>query len=667
MLRKRISAALAAVMMLTSFGTASAVYDADVIPVQAEAQDELRVAAAESRPQTSKFSYSLAGEELTVSINGQTIKNNIDEDINVIVAVYENDILRKTKLYTISADYPEVNLRDWKTTYSGDKDALKVKAFIWTADGKCRPLEESSELYDTPGTIYKVYGRVISTSRGTSLRRGEVKFRIERSDDFDGREITPGNSVIETVQVGNTNAEDMQFIYSEAFIAITLDGTLTMTSIESCGPSRTVTFAAKDLADDDKNIGTNYVDGVKAPKLPVYKNGSSSSTTKYDLSYDYAYYSNAVMYVNGVDIGIATDSKIDSYILRNTTGSVTLIDETEVGSTSTDGKYEYIMVDYYVDAVVDYVSATSASARIYFKNSDGAGTKMEWDPEDSDIDIKFKKDGKEIAYTDLAEFDVLSIQYDMVNDNLTDFDYANVLVSSNVAEGSVTSTDSADQTITLGGTEYYLNENMTNVNDYELGTAYKIYLDAFGYAAYFDEGSSEKNYGVIVSMQKSSGDVYPTVSLVTANGEIVSYECKDDTEAKMFYNYAVNGYPGGTGYWRAFTKYDIAQQIKSGATVCTYRITRGRIEFDKAFYGNGGADLEYKASSSKIGSYSIGKYTRIIDMDRYMNNDKDNVSTLSVSDFEDEATYTAYFFDKNSDSVYRFGIVFEGISVIRPE
>ena len=671
MLRKRISAALAAIITLASCGTAFAVYDADVIPVQTEIQDELSI--AESRPQTSKFSYNLDGEELTVSLNGQTIKNTTDEDINVFIAVYEADILCKAKRYTVSADYPEVNLKDWKTTYSGDKDALKVKAFIWTADGNCKPIEEASELSDISGTVYKAFGRVVATSTGSNLRPGEVMFQIEQSDDFDGREINKSLDNIETItaQTGSTNAKDMLFIYSEAFIAKAVDGTFAIVSIESCDPSQTVTFAAKDVADDDAIIGIDYSGNRK---LPVYESDISSSTIKYDLADD------VKLYVNGVEdmTSASLNEKIADYILANPTGAVQLIDQTAVGSTSKDGKYDKIMVTFYVDAVVDYVTATSSTARIYFKNSQINAMRMEWDPEDKDIEVKFTKDGAEIAYTDLAEYDVLSIKYNMVeqgvaSDALTDCDFYEVLVSRNVVEGSIIGKDFYDQTVKVNGNDYNLIYNdgvystktwsMTSTYDCELGTYYKLFLDAFGYVAHFDELELPKDYGVIVAMYTNSGDDYPTVRLVTADGEIVSYECTDSLEAHRFYNYAVNGNPYGSASYTSFNKNTpaVKDNILAGNTVCTYKLTDGKIRFDQAFNtGYGGADLEYKASSSKIGSYSIDENTRIIDMDEYMHNGSDKVLTLSAADFDDKAAYTAYLFDKNSDGVYRFAIVFHG-------
>lgn len=515
---------------------------------------------------------------------------------------------------------------------------------------------------------YLVKGRVTTNYQGSSgtLEKDEVKYDVEVSDNYDDTlNITKKDVQADQIfKVGETDAANMLFAYTQAIVQKDEDtDEFTILSIENYGNSKTVEFAADDVADDDSNIAKDY---AGAKKLPVYKSSTTSSTTKYDLADD------VKLYVNGVNTKTTDlNADIDKFILNNATGTVTLVDKTDVGSTSTDGYYDYIMVTYYVDAVVDYTQATSSVNRVYFKaQPTGIQNKLEWDPDDKDIDIKFTKDGNEIAYTDLAENDVISIQYDVANDfDLKDKDFYNVLVSSNVVEGSVSSKDKEDQKITVDGNEYDLVKSMTSTDDYELGTQYQIFIDAFGYVAYYDEGNSEKNYGVIVASYQGNGDDYPTVRLITSDAKVVAYECKDDTEAKKFYNYAVNGDAAGTAAWTSFTKSAISNQIKSGSTVCTYKIVGGKIKFDKAYNGVGGK-YEYKANSSKIGSYSISDATtKIIDMDDYMSdkNSGSTVNTLAVSDFEDEAEYTAYFYDKNNDSVYRFAIVFEGTSSIRPE
>ena len=665
-IRLRAAAALAAAALFTSVMPAAfAEYDADVIPVYEDAggAEELSVAAA--MPETSKFSYNIENGKLTVSLNDAVINNKTGDDVDAIIAVYDGDILLRTKIHKISGDYDKVTVKDWQTEVP-DSGNIRVRAFMWSSDGNCKPVEESSELGNVPSTAYKVNGRIIATSLSDySLKKDEVKFSVERSDDFDGKAVSPESVTTEIFKTGTTNARDLLFIYSEAYVVKNAEtNEYTLMSIRPVGDPQTVTFAADDVADDDSMIGTEY---IANGKLPVYKDENTSSTTKYDL----AQY--AEMYVNGVDAGIATDGMIENYILNNPTGTVTLIDGSAPGSTATDGKYDYIMVDYYVDAVVDYVTTTSSKAKIYFKQSQISASKMEWDPADEDIDITFTRDGKKIDYTELKEYDVLSIKYNIIDEgynssSLTDKDYYDVLVSSDSVEGSVESRDEERESITIGGKTYDLNWYMTTTYDYGPGTKYKVYLDVFGYIAYFEEGASDKNYGVIVAMKQAPGKDHPTVRLITANAESVEYECKDEAEADKFYNYATdtyNGYQNG-----GFRKDDeiVKNRIRTGQTVCTYVITDDRIRFDKAYMGYGGDALEYKANLNKLGSYSIsGEVTRIIDMDAYMNGDSDKVRTLTTESFEDEAEYTAYLFDKNNDSVYRFAIVFGGTSSIRPE
>ncbi|MBQ3425765.1 MAG: S-layer homology domain-containing protein [Clostridia bacterium] len=571
---------------------------------------------------------------------------------------------------------------EWETqvTLTGTVQTPKLKKL----DGK--EGRDYQTLLTDKHDAYVVKGRVTTNYQGSSgsLKKDEVKYDVEVADNYDDiLDVKKGHTEDnQTFKVGDTKAADMLFAYTEAIVQKDKDADeWTILSIVNYGNAKTVEFKADDLADDDSTIGTDYA-GNK--KIPVYKGGSTSSTTKYDLAAD------AKIYVNGVeDTSAATlNEKIADYILANPTGTVQLVDQTDVGSTSTDGKYDKIMVTFYVDAVVDYVTTTSSYARIYFKNSQISAMRMEWDPEDKDIEVKFTKDGADVAYTDLAEFDVLSIKYNMVeegvaSDALTDDDFYDVLVSQSVVEGSVTNRDSEDQTVRVGGADYDLvyndgvystkTQSMTSINDYELGTDYKLYLDAFGYVAHFDEGSSDKNYGVIVAMYTNSGDDYPTVRMISSDAKVIAHECKDMNEANKFYNYAISGNPNGSATYASFNKNTpaIKARILEGETVCTYKLSAGKLKFDKAYNAvnaGKGDDLEYKANSSKIGSYSISDAaSKIIDMDDYMNNNDTVVKTLSVSDFEDEATYDAFFYDKNSDSVYRFAIVFKGTSSIRPE
>ena len=550
---------------------------------------------------------------------------------------------------------------------------------------------------------YKVKGRVTVTSKGGngSVEKDEVKYKVEVSDNFDDSVIpTEAKPYDEQpMKYGNTNAADMLFEYTEAIVQKDDDtDEYTILSIQSYGNSKTITVAAGDISDEDQTIGVDYTgeDGrTGGPKIPVKKSESSSATTKYDLSVKDGVL-NTVIYVNGVDAGVVTNDKIEEYILNNSTGTVTLVDVTNPGSTSTDGKYDYIMVDFYVDAVVDTVTTSSSYARVTFKNQDAPlknTNKMQWDPENEDIDITFTLDGEEIAYTDLQEYDVLSIAWDIVNYplNLTDRDYYDVKVARNTVTGTVTSRDPDEKTIRVDGNDYDVISlyDVTDASVIELSTEYTLYLDAFGYVAYIDEGTSDKNYGVIVAMYKSAGNDQPTVRMITSNAEVVAYECKEAAEADKFYNYATGtsaGYVDG-GFTKATglntivnedgkTEYKVVKdgvydRITSGRTVCEYQLSGGKIKFKNKLSGAGDKDLEFRANSLKLGSYTLSETaTKIIDMDSYMDpkNSGSTVGTLAISTFEDEATYDAYFFDKSSNTgEYRFAIVFGGTSSIRSE
>lgn len=536
-------------------------------------------------------------------------------------------------------------------------------------NGKAKEFESLlTEKHDA----YVVKGRVMATSKASSagLEKGEVKFKVESTDRFEDTSYGTSNAYENaptdfTMKAGDTKAADMQFEYAEAIVQKDDDtDEFTILSISQYGSSKTISAKADDVSDEDTDItSTNK-------KIAVYKTSGSSSTNKYDLSSDYQ------VYINGVETGHQlTDAELNTYIYENKTGNVTLVDATKEGSTATDGKYEYILIDYYVDAVVDSVTSSSTETRVYFKESvktaSGNESRLAFDPEDDDLEMNISKDGQAITYKDLKEYDVLSIAYDVVNNkSISDADYYDIKVSNSTAEGSLSGKDGQENTIRVNGTDYDLAANL-NANDYELSTTYKLYLDAFGYVAYVDEGETDKNYGVIVAMYKSAGNDYQTVRFITSSAEVVSYECKNDDEAKKFWDQAMNNTSAKTNKAfnkdGSFTKNDVKAYGVQNAVV-GYKLTSGKVKYDKAYTANGGTALEYKKQSLRLGSYSISDAsTKLVDMDSYFNNDDSSVATLTLSSLENEAEYDAYLYDKNNAGDYRFGIVLSGTSSIRPE
>lgn len=522
---------------------------------------------------------------------------------------------------------------------------------------------------------YVVKGRVLETSRtNDGLDDDEVTFQVEAADNFDDKYYAKNGLDPETfdMYVGDTNAADMLFTYAEAVVQKDPDSDeWTILSIQPYGTSKTVEFAADDVADDDSQYPYDQI--ITNGRIPVYKSATSSSTTKYDLDDD------VKLYVNGVELP-ANDDNIVSYIINNSTGTVTLVDSTEEASTSTDGKYDYILVDYYLDAVVDMVQESSTDVKVYFKSADqGLGSRLSWDPEDEDTTVTFTDaEGNDVNYADLAEYDVLSIAYN-VDSNFADSSFYEVKVAKNQVTGTVTSKDTEENTIRIDGNDYE-GAGLVDVSGYDLSTEYTLYLDAFGYIAYIEEGSSAKNYGVVVGMYMGNGDDQPTVRLIAADGSIIEKEVKDSTEADRFYSVLVKEGefdPMASGvtldsYSAAgnpnITKTTVRDLGDVAYNVCTYTLSSDKLRYKEYVAPRGGEGLEYKASNSKLGSYTItDSVTKVLDMDGYINGSDTTVGTLSVSSFEDEATYTAYAYDRNNNGDYRLILVLEGTSSLRPE
>lgn len=523
---------------------------------------------------------------------------------------------------------------------------------------------------------YVVKGRVLETSRtNDGLDDNEVTFQVEAADNFDDKYYAKNGLDPETfdMYVGDTKAADMLFTYAEAVVQKDPDSDeWTILSIQPYGTSKTVEFAADDVADDDSQYPYDKI--ITNGRIPVYKSATSSSTTKYDLDDD------VKLYVNGVELP-ANDDNIVSYVINNSTGTVTLVDSTEEASTSTDGKYDYILVDYYLDAVVDMVQESSTDVKVYFKSYDQAigASRLSWDPEDEDTTVTFTDaEGNAVNYADLAEYDVLSIAYN-VDSKFADSSFYEVKVAKNQVTGTVTSKDIEENTLRIDGNDYE-GAGLVDVSSYDLSTEYTLYLDTFGYIAYIEEGSSAKNYGVVVGMYMGNGDDQPTVRLVAADGSIIEKEVKDSTEANRFYtvlktagefdpmasdaklmSYSGDGNPN-------VTKTTVRDLGDVEYNVCTYTLSSDKLRYKEYVAPRGGEGLEYKASNSKLGSYTItDSVTKVLDMDGYINGSDTTVGTLSVSSFEDEATYTAYAYDRNNNGDYRLILVLEGTSSLRPE
>lgn len=507
----------------------------------------------------------------------------------------------------------------------------------------------------TKRNAYVVKGRVMETSKSVStLEEDEVTFRVESADNFDGAYYkayedntgaTTGAYNV-TAKVGSTDADDMLFTYAEAILALDKDtDEWTIVSITPYGKSETVSFAADDVDVDDAA-------SIAANKIAVFKSETSKNTTKYTLS------ANPVVYVNGVEAeGEVLADAIADYIDGNKVGTVTLVDSTKTASTSVDGKYDYVMITYYESKVVDSVIEKSDSIKVNFT----VGKALTIDLDNDDVTVKFTKDGEVIAATELAEDDVLSIAYDKVNGDMQDSSFIDAQVSDAKVSGVATGRSTKDNTLTIDGTAYELIEDVSGL---ELNTEYTLYLDVFGYAVDYEVGTANKNMGIVVAMYKQAGNDKMTVRMITTDGEVKELEAKDTETTDAIYDQIF----GTTSATTAFYKGDVATAGVEKAVI-EYQVQSGKLKYKAAVdAANSNNSLEYKASTVKLGSYSISETaTKILDLDAYLNKDGE-VGTLTVDTFEDETVYNGYVFDKNTKTGdYNFAIITNGLTSLRPE
>ena len=516
----------------------------------------------------------------------------------------------------------------------------------------------------TKRNAYVVKGRVTDTSKtGTSLDEGEVTFKVENAENFDGsyyKIYTDSNDVEKgfttvTALVGDTDAENMLFTYAEAVLSKDkYTGDWTIVSIVPYGKSETVEFAADDVDVDDAT-------SIAAGKVAVFKSATSKNTVKYQLD------ATPNFYVNGVKLpaGATLAGVVSTYIDGNKTGVVTLVDESKAGSTSVDGKYDHVMITSYKSALVDAVSVKNDSVKITLKDYPaGFASRLTIDLEDEDREVTFVKDGKVISYEDLKEDEVLSIAYDPTATDVNSSKFVEVIVSDTQVSGIATGRSTADKTLTIDGEAYEFIGTLPT----DLNKEYTLFIDAFGYVVAYEEGTSTKNIGVVVNMYRDADGETITASVVNGEGKVEKYEVKDEASALAIYKQVV--YSSATALPNSTTlisKSVAMANVKNA--VIEYSVPSGKLKYTtkvNAANAETSATLTYKEATSKLGSYTIADTTtKFVDLSSYASNN--TVGTLSMDTFEDEFDYQGYVFDRNKDGVYNFVIITSGTASLRAE
>jgi hypothetical protein len=499
-------------------------------------------------------------------------------------------------------------------------------------------------LLDYGHDVYDVYGRVTATHQSGDVKNDEVKVQVEKSNNFDGYQVVSGSSISGEKEyimyLGDSNADQYLFTYAEMLIQKDDNDEYTVLTINPQGKNTTETFAASDF-DDDYTV----TDTIKA-----YKDGASKSTS-YKLNQTNGS-TDVDIYVNGVKSSLSLQDAVDQYIINNASGTVTLIDSPDAGKSSSDGYYDYIMISYYKDAIVDSVRVNSDTETVvYFDDSEVGVGSWTVDTDDDSVAYDFILNGSKISAADLQEDDILSIAYNPEK-AFADTSSYTVYVSRDVVTGTVNAVDTDDDATkteyTLSDGNVYKVSSDTLVSELNAGDDYTLYLNAFGRIAKADKEASSKLIGIIDAVYESNGGDY-YANVFTKTGEKVTYTIKDTEKYGDYLKYCYNDTDNVTS----------ANKKAIQNRVVQYKVnSKNEITISQALTSrtDGTSELTYKSSTNKLDSYTISdSLTTILDFSDY--EDDGTVTAITSSGLTNDESYTAYVYDKNSDGSYSFILI----------
>lgn len=590
-----------------------------------------------------------------------------------------------------------------------------VETNVWGQSvPKYKKMDGNGTYYESPLTkihdTYVVEGRVEATKKSDSaLNEDEVIFSVEYSRRFDDlyfkKNEEYGSAQRYKMVVGKTDAADYMLTYAEAYVTENEDGDWEIIAFNPSGKNVETTFNASVLETDNKNYN-----GYKSLGDAIIGEGkiyTTSPKATYSLNLDDNKKTSVGVFVNGVRVDNSSEKvaeALNTFIDANAVGEVTLIDTPSSTGSSTDGKYDYIMITYYMSGVVSGTSQTSTQSKIFldeFQNIPKDASIGSKDvslkatlilPEDSDDMIYTVKstDGKEMSIEDLQEGDVISVSYNVV-DYATDpnsSSFMDIIVSRNTVEGKVTSKNDDDSvtTYTIDGSNYAAAEGMAD--DLEVGESYFLKLDAFGRYVSVEESTSTNLYGVVDRVWNSSNTEDDQVKLITATGKVETYvpskdevytaalaACYQETEENRTGSvpvYTTKDKDGKEKTWYVVPD-ESANKDELIDRVVEYKInSKGEISSIKSAEDVKMADGSFKESTTKLDTYRLSESAAVVDIsDNYDPNktssySSSDVSLSDVSMFEDDEDYKAIVANKTTtgDPVYRFVLVLEGTTGI---
>ena len=377
-----------------------------------------------------------------------------------------------------------------------------------------------------------------------------------------------------------------------------------------------------------------YVDGgAAADTIQYYKNATDRTATEVKLTVA------PKVILNGV----ATDFDVFTALADKTwSGEIVLLDN---GSTT---NYDIIFVNVNTPVVVDEVSA---NGKVTIKNDDAKTIDNErislyFDEEDTTQIINLTKDGVAIDFTELAEWDVISVLANSKNAYIE----AEV-ISSGKIEGSVSAKTpiTTGYAYTIAGDNYQVAKYAYECGSLQPGSAGIFYIDAFGKIVAYDKTGSAAasdayayilnatrtqddwgNDNVRVQVLDKSGNVYDAyfaskVKIEYAPADVTDAQAGMDT-SKTWDIEALNTELFATALKNKFVTYE----ANSNGEIKTVTFEQGNEDVSSLYFTKAGENAEYDLDNAtiKVGGkkYDVDEDTVVF----YITNASNNVYTMTT-------------------------------------
>lgn len=541
--------------------------------------------------------------------------------------------------YTI---YDGKDNNSYKTLMSENLDVVKLKGVI--KESSVASLKGDKEINNDEAAKVKV---TVTGNYDTNNK----DFQFDKDGDYTGED---------TFLVAESDAEDYLGMAVILYVRENDDNEYEVISIAADGTKNDiVTFTLDQFDVVEESKSTTYI--------KYFKNSTDSSSIKKQLASNYAITLNGAS--KDIDDIFGAGMVVEPNGKSMKGGLVTLIDN--------DGKtgYDVVMVEVAATAVVDEIGDETISFKEQANVPNGTLSQLDVEEDATDTVIDIVKDGKAIAYTDLKEWDVLSI----VAPNDSNKGYIKVDVISNPVTGQITSdktskTSATNKAYKIDGKFYDVAEGSYKTTGLSVNDAGIFYIDKYGKIAAFSEDSSVATgvagtYGYVFNtlVTDKNMDKEVQVKLITANGaELLTFassvnvslangnkatfKTSDITDENVKNDDATQN---------GFTVTDLKGQVvkytkNSSGALKTIVFANYNDSFESVSYTS--ATETYDADNYRLGKY-IDKDSKVFFVNK---SDADKCSLGTPADLSDNNTYKVLAFYADSKAEENNIVVIEG-------